>query len=222
MPKTRNAFAFHDFYCILDLYDEAKAARARGNSYLADELEHVADSEYCGSFHEDEFRADAMAAFPQNDRISDIERDIFVCEMTLEWLDRLLRRLEKHNQRLQSFVTKYGTNHKIGRRAQRLLEKYSVVRKEHLKHAELMKDRKVYNQKVLRNAFNEELGARIRIARKMKGYTQDEVAEKLGIAESTYSHYELGSREIPPLLIYKLANLLNVSTKYLLGTEIKR
>ena len=63
--------------------------------------------------------------------------------------------------------------------------------------------------------FNDNL----RNARLKKGYSQKEVAEKIGVAKSTYSLYESGNREPNVQTIKKLADLLSVSTDDLLGIE---
>lgn len=63
--------------------------------------------------------------------------------------------------------------------------------------------------------FNENL----RTAREKKGYTQKEVADKIGVAKSTYSLYESGNREPGVPTIKKLSALLEVSADTLLGTE---
>lgn len=56
-----------------------------------------------------------------------------------------------------------------------------------------------------------------RSAREMRSLTQDEVADKLGVARQTYSRYENGQRECSFETLRKLADYLNVSTDYLLG-----
>lgn len=56
-------------------------------------------------------------------------------------------------------------------------------------------------------------------ARKNKGMTQKEVADVLGVGQSTYKNYECGVREPNGDTIVALANLFNVTTDYLLGRE---
>lgn len=65
------------------------------------------------------------------------------------------------------------------------------------------------------DAFNENL----RIAREKKGLTQKDVAETIGVAKSTYSLYESGSREPNVQTIKKIADTLDVSADVLLGLE---
>ncbi len=59
---------------------------------------------------------------------------------------------------------------------------------------------------------------RLRSARKSANLTQKEVAERLGITESTYCGYETGKREPDVLKIKAIASLLGVSGDYLLET----
>ncbi len=63
------------------------------------------------------------------------------------------------------------------------------------------------------NAFSENLKA----ARREKKLKQWEVAEHIGIARTTYANYEMG-KKMPKLdKVHKLAELLSVSTDFLLG-----
>lgn len=61
--------------------------------------------------------------------------------------------------------------------------------------------------------FNENL----KNARLKKGLSQKDVAEKIGVAKSTYSLYESGSREPNVQTIKKISDILDVSADDLLG-----
>lgn len=61
--------------------------------------------------------------------------------------------------------------------------------------------------------FNENL----KKARIQKGITQKELAEKIGVAKSTYSLYESGNREPNVQNIKRIADILDVSADELLG-----
>lgn len=63
--------------------------------------------------------------------------------------------------------------------------------------------------------FNENL----KEARLKSGLSQKDVAENIGVAKSTYSLYESGSREPNVNTIKKIADFLNVSADTLLGLE---
>lgn len=56
-------------------------------------------------------------------------------------------------------------------------------------------------------------------ARRKCGLTQKEVADKLGVGQSTYKNYEGGLREPNGNIMVLLADLFNVTTDYLLGRE---
>lgn len=62
---------------------------------------------------------------------------------------------------------------------------------------------------------------RLRILREKFGYSQDEVANKLGVFRSTISRYENGERKINGENLIKLAKLFNVTPEYILSTEEK-
>lgn len=63
--------------------------------------------------------------------------------------------------------------------------------------------------------FNENL----KKARERKGMSQKDVAEKIGVAKSTYSLYESGNREPNVQTIKKIADVLSTSADKLLGME---
>lgn len=58
-------------------------------------------------------------------------------------------------------------------------------------------------------------GDKLRYARMQKGYTQDHVAAAVGIAKSTLSGYENGSREPDVFKIKQLMDVLDISSSYL-------
>ena len=60
---------------------------------------------------------------------------------------------------------------------------------------------------------------RLRALRKLKGYSQEEVSEKLGLAKATYGTYENGKYSPDAEKIAKMADFFNVSADYLLGME---
>lgn len=63
--------------------------------------------------------------------------------------------------------------------------------------------------------FNENL----KVAREHKGMSQKDVAEKIGVAKSTYSLYESGNREPNVQTIKKISDVLSTSADRLLGLE---
>ena len=63
------------------------------------------------------------------------------------------------------------------------------------------------------------LGQRLKELRLEKGWTQKEMAEKLGLNSVTYLHYEKGQREPPLSLLADMATFFEVSVDYLLGLK---
>lgn len=63
---------------------------------------------------------------------------------------------------------------------------------------------------------------RIRDLREDHDWKQGEVAEKIGVTQTTYSKYELGKINIPVDMLIKLADLYHVSLDYLAGRTDKR
>lgn len=61
------------------------------------------------------------------------------------------------------------------------------------------------------------LSKRLKELRIENNYSQYEIANLIGIAQVTYSHYELGGRSISIQNLVKIAQIYNVSTDYLIG-----
>lgn len=62
---------------------------------------------------------------------------------------------------------------------------------------------------------------RLRVARNKLKLTQKEVANKLGIHQSTYTKYETGDSDPSSEMLLKLSEIFEVSTDYLLGRDEK-
>ncbi len=64
---------------------------------------------------------------------------------------------------------------------------------------------------------------RIRDLREDHDLLQKDLAQMLGCTQVSYSHYELGKRDIPTDVLIKLAAFYHTSTDYLLGlTDVKK
>jgi len=58
---------------------------------------------------------------------------------------------------------------------------------------------------------------RIRMLREEKDLTQKQIADMLGVAQTTYSQYELDKRPMPIDFLLALCKYYKVSADYLLG-----
>lgn len=61
---------------------------------------------------------------------------------------------------------------------------------------------------------------RFREVRKSKGYTQKDVAEHTGIAQSSISQYESGKRSPQLDIVIALAKFYNVCIDYFVGADL--
>lgn len=61
------------------------------------------------------------------------------------------------------------------------------------------------------------LAKRLKVLRQENNYSQYEMADMIGIAQVTYSHYELGRRSVSIQNLVKIAQIYNVSVDYILG-----
>lgn len=69
---------------------------------------------------------------------------------------------------------------------------------------------------------NINMGKRLKDLRNSKNLTQKQVSERLGIAVSTLSGYELEEKHPSYFVLMKLARLYDVTTDYLIGMAEKR
>lgn len=58
---------------------------------------------------------------------------------------------------------------------------------------------------------------RLRKLRKQSGFTQQQLATRLGVTKSVISYYELRERSPSPEILIKISEIFHVSTDYLLG-----
>jgi transcriptional regulator with XRE-family HTH domain len=64
-----------------------------------------------------------------------------------------------------------------------------------------------------------DFGSKLKLLRKQYGFTQQQLAEKLGVTKSVVSYYELQERTPSPDVLVDLARIFHVTTDYLLGLE---
>ena len=61
---------------------------------------------------------------------------------------------------------------------------------------------------------------RLKEIRKAAGFTQKQIAEKIGIGQNTYSYWENGKTKIDNVSVAKLASIFNVSIDQILGHDV--
>ena len=66
---------------------------------------------------------------------------------------------------------------------------------------------------------DETIGTRLREARKTRGLSQAEVAQKLGVHQSLVSEYELGTVRVPATVLAAFAQILGTSLDRLAGVK---
>lgn len=64
-----------------------------------------------------------------------------------------------------------------------------------------------------------DFGNTLKKLRTESGYTQQQLADRLGVTKSVVSYYELQERYPSPDILIKLASIFHVSTDYLLGLQ---
>ncbi len=68
-------------------------------------------------------------------------------------------------------------------------------------------------------SLKNEVGRRLKEARKISGYTQKQVAEKMLMTQQQYSRFENGIFELNYEQLVFLCKLYDVSADYILGIE---
>ncbi|MHA6481502.1 helix-turn-helix domain-containing protein [Paenibacillus sp. strain BS8-2] len=63
---------------------------------------------------------------------------------------------------------------------------------------------------------NNQLAQRVRAFRKLKGYTQQELAKELGVSVAVLGSLERGTRKNDPKLLHHIAKTLSVSYEELM------
>lgn len=63
---------------------------------------------------------------------------------------------------------------------------------------------------------------RMRNLREDNDLSQQKIAKLLGIAQTTYSQYELGKRSLPIEILISLCKLYHVTSDYILGLSDKK
>ncbi|HML33801.1 helix-turn-helix domain-containing protein [Sporomusa sphaeroides] len=66
------------------------------------------------------------------------------------------------------------------------------------------------------------LGEHLKQLRENKKLTQQEMADKIGIARGTYAHYEINRREPDNATLARLADFFGVTTDELLGRKLQK
>jgi transcriptional regulator with XRE-family HTH domain len=69
--------------------------------------------------------------------------------------------------------------------------------------------------------IQKEIGLRLKEARNAAGFTQKQVAEKLGMLQPAYARYESGALELDYAKLIFLCNLYETSSDYILGIKQK-
>lgn len=63
------------------------------------------------------------------------------------------------------------------------------------------------------------MGRRVRAFRKLKGYTQQELADSVGISLAVLGAVERGNRRLEDQILNKIADVLGVTVEELVGPE---
>lgn len=235
MPKTKDAFALKDFYYEICCHTD-------GITIPIFEY-RFADSEETGIIHSDALVEDTLLwwldgckkggkiktvdkILPELEQAKKIlpiiEARINKSQDMEEKIERHIVRLQKYVQQIFNQILTDGLKEElkaIGLRAKQLIDKYDYLLTILKRYGEiLIKDWKEYDSAFQREC-RKEFGNRLRQARIEKKLAPADVAKKLSLSRVGYGYYELGQRDIPMPTIYRLAEMLDVSTDWLFGLK---
>ncbi len=75
------------------------------------------------------------------------------------------------------------------------------------------------SMKITNDERRKQVGARIRMIRKLLGLTQEQLAQRIGVTKQAITTYETGRREAGYRNLIGLSRTLGVSVDWLLGEE---
>lgn len=232
MKKTRNAFALKKLYDVLLSLVGEEILPTYTDRQSCDALEPM---EYLNSIAgQVEYTLRNYLDRNRKEFLESAETEMILAEKELELcrdrhkvLNSDCERIAEHVKRLQAYerrifekVLSQGLSDDLkekGNRIKELIRKYNWLTRLLFDYGVvLMKDEKIYEtdfQAECRKAF----GKRLRQARKEARLNQKQIAERLGILQSSYAQYEI-TRRTPSLeMLAQISRILNRSTDWLLG-----
>jgi transcriptional regulator with XRE-family HTH domain len=69
------------------------------------------------------------------------------------------------------------------------------------------------------DSLSKQIGANVTRIRKSKGLTQKDLANKIGISQRLLSHFEVGRRRIMAVMLFQIAQALDVATDKIFGVN---
>ena len=238
MPKTRDAFALRKLYdsCCEFYGDENGWFRELIEpNYVADGRDDTDEYKYLQSgsclveesileyLKPDEFPDES---FPE---IEKVKREMKRYQKLIIKNREKSAKIERHVVTLQNFsqrifdgVMTNGLScelKKLGYRVKTLINNYEGLLILLRGYEDILKQDWRKADSVFQKACRKELGNRLRQARLRKGITMEQIAKMLSLSRVGYGYYELGQRDLPTPTIYRLAEILEVSTDWLFGLK---
>jgi len=231
MPKTKDAFALEDFYYEICCHSDGITIPIFKYRF--------ADLKETGINHSDSFVEETLLWWLDGGKIKTVDKILPELEQAKkilpiieariiksrdmeEKIERHIVCLQKYAQQIFNQILADGLKEElkaIGGRVKQLIDKYDYLLAILKRYEEiLIKDWKEYDLSFQREC-RREFGNRLRQARIEKKLSPADVAKKLSLSRVGYGYYELGQRDIPMPTIYRLAEMLDVSTDWLFGLK---
>lgn len=204
MPKTRDAFA-------LRIFDDKKILQRPLFKFVK-----IGD-EY---FLKENLRDDVeiLKSLSATDDVNKNEKNLkklkAIYEKLVYYQAKLIDKI--HLPRLVRFK-RASKNPELRKRAENLLEEYDNDAMQITMTSELFEHEIEKLEKFIQEQNRKIFSQRLKQARKNLGFTQKQLAEKIGKTQNAINLYESGQREPPLTVLIRLSRALNQSTDKLLG-----
>lgn len=104
-------------------------------------------------------------------------------------------------------------------RAKDFISRYMELLNAFYEYESILKDEYREYRISLELEYRKEVGLRLRKARNKKGLSQASVAARAEITTLTYGRYELGTRDMPTFMVYRLSKILEFSPNEILNID---
>lgn len=234
MPKTKDAFALRDLYNALFCVSNCEFIPSYMKRPSVEELAQLSylNSADCRieeillSYLDNKRTEYTEGTFPELNRI---KKDLALCKARIlilrEKKDKVSEHivlLQRYEREIFSHILSSGFSDDLknrGERVKMLFSKYEWILRLLISYEDILSRDYLDEDKKFQAECRKEFGKRLRQARIDKKISIETMAKTIGMTRTGYGYYELGQRDLPTPTIYRLAEILDVSTDWLFGLK---
>ncbi len=233
MPKTKDAFAFRRLYDELaqDMPGIPTVMPAKLNEYGGYESTGVGYMELEQYFFNPTPAYDSTGIIkpPEGTPFELRRRELNNIQSVRRNVRTKQYQLDRHLMILQRYVdaatgkaiSEENPREYLNRiaRAKDFISRYMELLNAFYEYESILKDEYREYRISLELEYRKEVGLRLRKARNKKGLSQASVAAMAEITTLTYGRYELGTRDMPTFMVYRLSKILEFSPNEILNVD---